>query len=761
MAAALERLPGSAVVPAGAGAGSVAPGDLVALLGAVAVAANEASDGAGALARALEHLCRVTGWPVGHAYETGDDGTLRPLAVWHLEGDAAGLSVFRRASDSTPMPEGVGLPGRVLRSGRPAWIADVARDTNFPRAAAAREAGLRAAFALPVLAAPGVVAVLELFSRTKVEPDAGFLEAIGHVGRQLGLAFDRHRAQRALQESELRTRRILDTAGDAFIGMDAGGLINAWNEQAEQIFGWPREEAIGRSVADTLVPSEYREAHEAGLARFLASGETRVLGQHLELAARHRSGEQFPIDLTLWALPSQGGWDFYAFARDITDRKAAEEELAHRALHDELTGLANRALLLDRIEQALGRNRRSPTSTAVLFIDLDRFKVVNDSLGHDVGDSLLNVVAERLRGAVRPSDTVGRLAGDEFLVICEDVEDVTDATRVAQRVQDALGEAVDLDGRSLRVSASIGVALAGDGGDAEGLLRDADVAMYRAKESGRGRLEVADETMRERALNQLRTERELEEAIATGQLRLHYQPIVSLADGSISGVEALVRWQHPRRGLLAPADFISLAEESGLIVPLGSWVLQEACRQARAWDGRGVHGLRVSVNLSGHQLGKPDFDKTVAAIVREAELDPRRVELCLEVTESLLMVDPPAAASRLSDLRALGVSIAIDDFGTGYSSLAYLKWFPVDVVKVDRSFVSDIVSDDADRAIVDAVVGLAHALGMQVVAEGVERPEQLRRLRDAGCDQAQGFLFARPQPAGSLVEMLGRGRVDL
>jgi diguanylate cyclase (GGDEF)-like protein/PAS domain S-box-containing protein len=725
---------------------------MVGLLGAVAASANESTDPLQLLRRAVRQVSAHTGWPVGHAYLVDADGTLTPTTVWSGSDEAAG---FAEASASIPLPAGAGLPGRVAATGQPAWIEDIEQDANFPRGGAAAAAGLRAAFAFPVLVGPQVVGVLEFFSRTPVEPDTQLLDVAAAIGTQLGRAFERDSARRQAAVTAERAQRVLDGAGDAFVAMDAAGLVTGWNEQAERLFGWSRDEAMGRAVTELIIPEEYRADHDEGLRRFLATGEARVMGQRLEMEALRRSGEVFPIEMSFWSMRIGEEWSFYAFGCDITDRKAREAELAHRALHDELTGLANRSLAVDRITQALARRERAGGELAVLFVDLDRFKIVNDSLGHDAGDRLLQAVAGRLVSAVRPADTVARVAGDEFVVVCDALPEPAEATRIAQRILDVFGTPVDLVDDRVRAGVSIGIALAGAASDtAEDLLRDADAAMYRAKEHGRGQAEIFDDGMRTRIRNRLRTEQDLAGCIEQRQLRLHYQPIVELPGQRVVGVEALVRWQHPERGLLPPAEFIDLAEDSGMIVPIGTWVLEEACRQARSWQEAGCRGLRIAVNLSARQLTQSGFVETAAAILKAAELDPDRVQLDLEVTETLLMSDPDATARTLGALRQLGVGLSIDDFGTGYSSLAYLKWFPVDVVKIDRSFVAAIDTDPRDLAIVQAVVELGHALDLTVLAEGVETQAHAARLADAGCDLAQGYHFARPAPADEITRRL-------
>ncbi|MGH9017504.1 MAG: putative bifunctional diguanylate cyclase/phosphodiesterase, partial [Acidimicrobiales bacterium] len=645
--------------------------DAMALLGAVAGAANASESPRAALAAAIEQIMSYTHWPVGHAYEVNAGNELVPTELWRLDdSDAASVDTFVTASRSQRLTVGAGLPGRVLLTGAPAWIADVVDDANFPRADAARRAHLRAAFAFAVTTRARVAAVLEFYCHDALEPDERFLEIIGQIGYQLGLVYERELVRVALASSEERTRRILDTAGDAFVGMNADGAVSEWNQHSEAIFGWSRHEALGRQVTDLIVPPASRPAHQHGLARFLATGEPHILGQRLEVTALHRVRGEFPIELTLWALPHPGGWEFYAFARDITERKQIEDELSHLAAHDELTGLPNRRSLLEDLRRGLAEEDRS--AIAVLFIDLDHFKLINDSLGHDVGDSLLLSVTDRLRSSVRPNDTVGRLSGDEFLVVCRHVSDRACAELVAERIRRTLAQPVHLNGEKVRVSASIGVALAGEQSDAEALMRDADAAMYHAKAQGRGRLEVFNEGMRQGALTRLRLERDLESALDEGQLRLHYQPVVALASGRIEGVEALLRWEHPEHGLLLPDRFIPAAEDTGLIVPVGAWVLAEAARQAATWRDQGLGPLQMAVNLSGRQLAQSDVSLTVARAVRDV-VEPDLVQLCLEITESVLMSDPEESAATLRDLRKVGVRLAIDDFGTGYSSLAYLR----------------------------------------------------------------------------------------
>lgn len=442
-------------------------------------------------------------------------------------------------------------------------------------------------------------------------------------------------------------------------------------------------------------------------------------------------------------------------------RKRFEARLLHQSLHDPLTALPNRSLFHDRLSHALDRGRRARSGVAVLFIDLDRFKLVNDSLGHDAGDELLVSMATRLAGALRPGDTVGRFGGDEFTVLCEDLPTATAAERaaeIAQRLQGEISKPTELRDTEIFLTASIGIAIALDEGALpDDLLRDADAAMYHAKNRGTGRWEVFDQALRERALTRNETETALHRAIERGELRLFYQPMISIAEQRCVGAEALVRWQHPERGLVPPGDFIDLAEESGLIHDLGRWVLHEAATQTARWQANAPDDFTVSVNISGRQLAQGNLHEIVAETLRATGARPER--LCLEITESILMEDTEQTVELIKRVRDLGVRFSIDDFGTGYSSLGYLKSFPVDAVKVDRTFVSTMTSDRGDAAIVAAVVGLAHALNLRVVAEGVETAEQLAALAALGCELAQGFYFSPPQPVADLHRIFGRWRV--
>jgi diguanylate cyclase len=445
-----------------------------------------------------------------------------------------------------------------------------------------------------------------------------------------------------------------------------------------------------------------------------------------------------------WAL-IHGAFVLAASAAHIVAWRTNETQL----LRDPLTGLPSRLLFLNRLTGALERlQRRRGRHVAVLFLDLDRFKVINDSLGHPVGDQLILAVAERLRHSLRRHETIARFGGDEFAILCEDIADEQDAIAVAERVLKSFSTPFQLASGEVTTAASVGIALSPNPDEnGEDLIRDADAAMYRAKESGGGRFLLFDELTRQRAVARLQTEKALRRALEREELRVYFQPEVSIETGEIVGVEALVRWEHPERGLLGPGEFISLAEETGLIVPLGTWVMRESCRRARAWHDAGIvsDDFSMRVNVSARQLASERLPGTVKQILADTRLEPRH--LCVEVTETLLIEDPTTSIATLSALKELGVEVAVDDFGTGYSSLQHLRNFPIDCVKIDRSFVRGLPDSSEDAAIVGAVIELGHALGLSVTAEGVETDAQHANLLASGCDTAQGFLWSRPEPA--------------
>jgi diguanylate cyclase (GGDEF)-like protein/PAS domain S-box-containing protein len=561
------------------------------------------------------------------------------------------------------------------------------------------------------------------------------LEPTTQVGDRLG----------TLRANDKSFRLLVEGVRDyAIFLLDPQGRVASWNEGARRLKGYEEDEVIGCHFSRFYPPEDVEAGKpQRALDRALSDGRFEAEGWRVR-----KDGSRFWANVVI--TPIYDGGELQGFSkvtRDLTERRQLMEQLEHQTLHDALTGLPNRTLFEERLRQALTRLERHSHWVAVLFMDLDRFKVVNDSLGHDVGDQLVGAVGERLKALLRPHDTVARFGGDEFALLCDEIRDEQHAQSIAERIVEHLKTPIVLKDHQLVVSTSIGVALTKNArADTGALMGDADAAMYRAKEKGRGRVELFDPDMRARAAERLSAEVALRRGLEQGEFRLFFQPLVDLEDGHIVGYEALLRWYQPERGFIGPDKFIPLAEETGVIVPVGEWVLNEACHQAAALcSGESQRSSTMSVNLSFHQVAQPKLHGLVARALEESGLDPSM--LCLELTESVLMENSDHAISTLADLKSLGVRLALDDFGTGYSSLSYLQRFPVDTVKIDRSFVARLGTDQDGSAIVDAVVRIGDVLDLAVVAEGVETATQQSELRHLGCDMAQGYYFGRPQPA--------------
>jgi diguanylate cyclase (GGDEF)-like protein/PAS domain S-box-containing protein len=566
------------------------------------------------------------------------------------------------------------------------------------------------------------------------------------------------RQNRQLRTSEERFRSLVRNSVDVNMIVRADGTIAYESPAAERVLGLRAEERLGQPAFGIIHPDD-RTFGENLLTGVMQTPSAEVSG---ELRARHADGSWRSIDAVLKNLlddPAVGG--VVVNYRDVTTRKTLEEELRRQAFHDSLTGLANRALFADRLEHALSRTRRFGHPVAVLFIDLDDFKTVNDSLGHGEGDLLLIAVADRLRKPLRAGDTIARMGGDEFAVLLEDPADAEAPVEVAQRLLTALEPPFERGGKELFVHASVGIAVSTPESLTPGdLLRNADVSMYTAKSNGKNRVEVFEPSMHAAALARLALKGDLERALERGEFALLYQPIIHLMSSQVTGVEALLRWHHPRRGVVGPTEFIPVAEETGLIIPLGRWVLDEACRQAVAWDLESQTPLRMSVNVSGRQIHHPGFADEVARTLASTGFDPAR--LTLELTESVLMQDVEVTAATLAELKALGVRLAIDDFGTGYSSLSYLRRFPIDELKIDRSFVATVSIGPDQSALVRSILKLGDTLHLETVAEGIEEADQLAELRGLGANLGQGFFFAKPLTSEAISALLtaGDGSID-
>jgi len=598
--------------------------------------------------------------------------------------------------------------------------------------------------ALPVRG--GVLGLLVL--ACPKEPSRQARGALDALATQLALALEGARLTEEIhaQRSEARFASLVQNSSDLITVVGPDATITYQSPSSEHVLGYQPEELVGTRF-DRLVAHE-----DAGLLlQLLADGSAyaRRDGQVIECSLRHRDGEarQFEI-LHTNLLDDEHVRGIVLNARDISERKVFEEQLAHQAFHDPVTNLANRALFVERVRHAIGRARRDESELGVMFLDIDDFKTINDSLGHGAGDAALIDVAKRLSNSIRSSDTAARFGGDEFVVLLEDLDSTDTATDVAERVLEDLRQPLVVAGKELSVRGSIGISiLAGSSTiGADELIRDADAAMYIAKRDGKGSYRLFEPEMHAGVLARLELRADLQRGLDSGQFELHYQPIIRLADGRVAGMEALLRWHHPERGLVQPGDFIPFAEETGLIVPIGRWVLREACLQAVAVQQLWTDDppLYMCVNLSVRQLQHSDVIADVRDALEESGLDPKL--LMIEITESMLIEDPDVAVIKLEEMRALGVRIAMDDFGTGYSSLSYLSKLPVDTLKIDRSFVVDMVAGNGGETLVSVIINLAHALKLNVVAEGVATEEQLRQLRLLRCDEMQGFLYGKPVP---------------
>jgi diguanylate cyclase (GGDEF)-like protein/PAS domain S-box-containing protein len=554
-------------------------------------------------------------------------------------------------------------------------------------------------------------------------------------------------ANREARETAERFRYAFEEGVTGMALLTPEGRYMSVNSALCEITGYSEHELLARDFGSITHPEDLRsdvEQHRALLSGAADSYKT-------EKRYVHRDGHEVWVQIGISAVRAEDGRVRYFISQlhDVTDRRRFEDELAHQALHDPLTALPNRVLFADRLRHAVVRLRRHAGTLAVLFVDLDRFKLVNDGLGHGVGDAVLVEAARRLSEAARAEDTVARFGGDEFTILCEDAGP-EEAERVAERVLAAFARPFTHDGNELHLSASVGVRVS-DSASAtpDSLLRDADIALYSAKEHGRSRVEMFDPDAR--GIDRLATEQALRTALRRGQLRLHYQPSVDLESGEVVAIEALIRWAHPERGLVPPAEFIPVAEETGLIVEIGEWVLREACARLAGWwrEGAVPPHVRVAVNVSARQLSQPQLPETVRAALADTGLDPSG--LCLEITESAVIQDAAVALENVNAIKRQGVFIALDDFGVGFSSLSQIRALPpVDVIKIDRSFTAGLGTNDSDAAVVAAVLSLAHSLGLTAVAEGVETQDQLGLLRGLGCDVGQGFYFARPQSADEI-----------
>lgn len=644
-------------------------------------------------------------------------------------------------------PAGDRPAGLAIRSGRTQhYLLDDKDDAAWK--AAARANDFKALLAVPLRNNDSTVGALNLYSRRADAFDDSTVARLEEMAARLSVAISTAQDQQRLR---LQDAALRSTANAVFI-TDANGVIQWVNHAFSSLSGYRPEEAIGHTP-HLLKSGRQTADFYRRLWATLQQGEA----WRGDIINRHKNGQLYTVEQTITPMKDEQGrvTHYVAIHEDVTERKQAEQRIRHMVNHDELTGLPNRILFRERLEQALAQSHRDEQLLAVLFLDLDHFKDINDTMGHPTGDRLLQKVAQRLRNAVRESDTVARLGGDEFAIIQTGLKQIDGASHLAEKLLHTLEQPFQINGRELHTSTSIGLTIYPlDDGDPDRLLKHADLAMYRAKQAGRGDFHYYDIEMDRQAQRKASLERDLRRALERNEFELHYQPQLDLASDRIVGVEALLRWRHPQLGYVSPADFIPIAESSRLILPIGDWVLAEACRQNRSWQAAGLPPLQMAVNLSAVQFRDQRLPERVAAVLAETGLAAEYLEL--ELTESVLMHHNKSGIETLQRLNELGIELAIDDFGTGYSSLSYLQRFPMQKIKLDRSFVSNYPNAKDNAVIAKAVIQLGHSLNLRVVAEGVETEEQLEFLRTEGSNLVQGFHICRPLPADELARLVGR-----
>jgi len=725
---------------------------LVQMLREIALETNEAANIDEVIQSCLDKVCLHSGFILGHAYILDSDGDdakeLLSTDLWTMC-DPGRYKPFREISAAMRFRHGDGLPGQVWASGKPVWIEDVQNDTNFPRRPVAERVGIHAACAFPVLERDRVVAVLEFFSDQPQPCDKALLDAVTSLATQLGRVTERKRALMAMN----KLRQAVEQSPAMIMITDLRGVIEYINPEFSAITGYRPEEMVGHTPA--LLKSGHTDTEAYGKLWTRISGGHDWRGEFRNLK---KNGDSYWAATSISPIRDQDGaiTHYLGIAEDISERKEAEQQIEHLAHFDSLTELPNRALFRAQAKQILAGARRHTNPVAMLMLDLDDFKDVNDSLGHAVGDELLKLVATRLHAAMREGDIVARLGGDEFTVILPDIGGLDAVDNAVRRLVEIISQPYILEDLDLYVSASIGVAMyPEDGQDVDELLKHADLAMYRAKSRGRGTYNFFMTSMDHEVQQRKTIETAMRVALDNGEFYLVYQPQIDARDHRVIGAEALLRWNHPEHGSMSPTEFIPVAERSGLIVPIGEWVLEQACMQAKRWLDRGVSSMTVAVNLSPVQFKHHDLLGMIGDVLKRTGLPPSGLHL--EITESVVMQETETNLGLLHALREMGVHIVLDDFGTGYSSLSYLTTLPVDKIKIDRSFVTRITSDLVHQSIVKTIVELGNALGKRVNVEGVETREQLDILNRNRIDEIQGYYFSKPLSATDLDELMREG----
>ena len=713
---------------------------LVRLEHTIAHTLAEADDVVEGLKTVIRAMCEAQSWTAGNFWSVdAQRDTLWHEAGWNSSGDDR-RSVLS-AGDRLP---------HWLSHG-PVWIGDVVRDPRTSRLERVETSAWNTGLVIPVKAGGATIGVLDFYASHVAAPEPQFLRILRSASGEVGRFYQRALALERLRESEERFSSTMELAAIGIAHVEDGGRFRYVNPQLCSMLGYTEQELLTMTVKDVSHPGDANVTDE--LRDELRSGA--IQSFKMEKRYLRKDGTPIWVGLTIACKRDRANKCLYdiSIVEDISTRKGAEERIQYLATHDGLTGLPNRVMFQQLLGLSIETSRRYGRKLAVLFIDLDRFKVINDTLGHEAGDVLLREIGARLREVLRASDVVARLGGDEFVVLLQEITDPAQAAAVARNILNVVMKPVVILGQECRVTASVGVCLhPDDGQDEQSIMKNADMAMYLAKEEGKNNFQFFTSHMKPHSIERLALETNLRRALELGEFSLHYQAKVNFKSGAITGVEALLRWYNPDLGSVSPVRFIPLAEETALIVPIGKWVLKTACAQSVAWQKQGLPPVNMSVNLSMRQLNDEGLIREIENVLAETGLDPSLLEL--EVTESAIMHNAERAVRVLTSIKELGVRLAIDDFGTGYSSLAHLKRFPIDTLKVDRSFIREVPNDAEDKAIAEAIIAMGKTLSLTVVAEGVETPEQQAFLSDRLCDEMQGYYFSTPVAAQDFAELL-------
>lgn len=708
---------------------------------AVTLRIGEARGTVEAIRGVIRAICESEGWESGDYWQLDHKAGMRKIiASWGIAEPP--IQRFIEASQGISLSMYEGQVAETLQSGTPLWFADLSNDRMLNvRGKLMRETGLRALFILPVIVDEQIFSVITFHSRRLREPDAGFVQAVRVIGSQIGQFLQRKQAEETMRESEARFRSLTQLSSDVFWEQDAAYRYTIFT-LPNAFPGAPRgEDCLGKQRWDmpyVNMTAEDWVAHKADL-------DARRVFRDLELCRLDEQGNKIWWSVSGEPMFAEDGSfkGYRGVGKDITGRKENEARIHHLAHHDGLTGLPNRVMFGETLALAMAQSKRHQRKLAVLFIDLDRFKAINDTLGHQAGDMLLREVAARLKSILRSDDVIARLGGDEFVVLLQEIEDPLQVATVCRKILSAAVKPVMVKGHECRVTASVGISMyPADAQDEQGLMRNADIAMYRAKEEGKNNFKFYSERINRHSLESMALETCLRRALERREFSLHYQAKCNLQTGRITGVEALLRWRHPELGLVPPMEFLSIAEQTGLILPIGRWVLNAACAQSVAWQREGLPAMRMAVNISAHQFADDYLPRDIERAIAGSGIRPDLLEL--ELSEQLVTRDVERALTMLNTIKRLGVRVAIDVFGIGYATLGSLPQLPVDTLKIGRSFLQNLQSGQNGESVAEAIIAMGKTLNLTVVAEGVETHEQQRFLRECACDEMQGFYFSKP-----------------